>query len=145
MLSDIMEEGLIKWIPGYYKVYRLRKWIDQTTGGVLKGYFGGGKTLATTQAVIDLNRSSQVTYDIASPLRKLRDYIYDKWLKGTGFKMLAHDEVCPALKKRIEGDLKTPYLIHLAEHLKNDTCYWGQYLDDVKDAIRNNEIIISTH
>jgi len=141
-----VEEGLVKWIPGYYKVYRLRKWIEQTTGGVLKGYFGGGKTLANTQAITDLKRSGGgITYAIASPLRKLRDYIYDKWLRGAGFKMLAHDEVCPALRKRIEEDPAKPYLLHLAEHLKNDTCYWGQYLDDVKDAVRNNEIIVSTH
>jgi len=146
----------------FYRNERERKKVERLMNTILnrrpilvRGFFGEGKTRSAALAArgieeIILNGDKQfikkygkLQIVFALPLRKLRDEVFRNYFPDCGFKLKAHDEVCPSLKQRLKQ--RKDYLIALAEHMKNDNCIYQKHIDNLKQAMRNNRIIVTTH
>jgi len=123
-------------------------------GGVITGLPGTKKTLRTLLAVTAFNNRYPVVF--AFPLRQLRDEVVMRFerepLRQYRDKIVivrAHDEVCPALWKRVHVEKKR-YWDALAEHLVavkegREECGWKEEVRKAMDAIREKKVILTTH
>jgi len=85
-------------------------WLSKNYNGVIKGYFGAGKTFTTTKFIAE-DVSSGYVYGV--PLRRLRDWIADKLIPNA-YILKSHEEYC----NFYDPNLGEPYLIQLAKHVK---------------------------
>ena len=139
--------------PDYKVAYRLWRWMQGVRGGVITGLPGTKKTLRTLLAVTAFNKDRPVVF--AFPLRQLRDEVVGRFdrmplqdYKDRITVVRAHDEVCPALAKRLKEGMS--YWRALAEHLravkeKREDCNWKNEVKKAMDAIKANKVILTTH
>jgi len=121
---------------------------------LIRGFFGERKTRTAalaTRAIEELMLSDQqfvkeygrLQLIFALPLRKLRDEVFRTYFPDMGFVLRAHDEICPGLRARLRSGKE--YLIALAEHVKNDSCMYVKHIDNLKTALMNGRVIVTTH
>jgi len=136
------------------KVERLMNTMLHRRPLLIRGFFGEKKTRTTALAaraieelmVSDMQFKREygnLQIIFALPLRKLRDEVFKTYFNDVGFRLKAHDEVCDALRVRLNSG--KDYLIALAEHVKNDNCVYVRHIDNLKAAMFNNRVVVTTH
>jgi len=136
------------------KVERLMNTMLHRRPLLIRGFFGERKTRTAAlaaRAIAELTLTDKefakdygrLQVIFALPLRKLRDEVFANYFKDVGFVLRAHDEVCDSLKARLKSG--KDYLIALAEHAKNDVCAYTQHISNLKTAISNGRVIVTTH
>lgn len=140
---------------------------------IVSGFFGVGKTRLTSRSVLYIDerigydrewrrRYGRLVFVLAYPLRRLRHQVYERYFKGRAFEFRAHDEVCPALKKRLEErgvlieeegeeERQRYYLVTVAEHLKAvkegvEDCDFAKQVDALRKYYANGgRMVVTTH
>jgi len=136
------------------KVERLMNTMLHRRPLLIRGFFGERKTRTAAlvaRAIEELlltdpqfkQEYGNLQIIFAVPLRKLRDEVAKMYFPDMGFVFRAHDEVCPNLRERLKN--RKDYLIALAEHMKNDNCIFKYHVDNLKRAMMNGRVIVTTH
>ena len=157
-----VEEPMLSLLTYYFfRSERERKRVERLVYRILHdrplaihGFFGEGKTRSAalaTRRIVELSLRGKkeslekIVIVFGAPLRRLRDEIHKRYFFDCGFKLMAHDEVCPALRTRLMGAKDKDYLMVLAEHVKNDNCLYPDHVDALKEALRKRYVIVTTH
>ena len=158
----VAEEPIVSLLTYYFfRSERERKRVERLLYRILhdrplliQGFFGEGKTRSAALAARRISemvlrgeeeRLEKITIIFGAPLRRLRDEIHRRYFFDCGFKLMAHDEVCPALRARLAGARDMDYLMVLAEHIKNDNCLYPDHIDALREALRKRYVVVTTH
>lgn len=153
-----MERMVIWYRVGIFReVERIYHWLkDNKFRGVITGMPGSLKTTRIT--ILPMFTNTPVVLSV--PLRMLRNELYYKIKNDANFSIVkgittifySHDEVCQALKNRIQTNPNVNYLKHLSDHVSavekgQEQCLWRYELDRMIDILKQGgpRLIITTH